>query len=218
MLRDLQIATADNDEICNDLRQTANYLMARQFLHIEDRNSVRHYNRIVSDRYFLYFQNLFDALGFTLVREPSEGWLGLLPDPGAGFSSMYMDETIFLLILALIWQESVNAGEVEEHAVVLSDSGAMFDRYQAITGRTRITQTRAKEILSAFKRRALIRLGDIDPDTLDVEIWIRPIVRRLVGENVISALEQFAATVTEDDGSAAAENERGTDAEDDTDD
>lgn len=180
------------------LRRAAAALLDRQFLHAGDRGAPQHYAAIVDDRYWNYFVALFDALGRRLLKNEREQWVGLLPDPElypeltAALPRMRQAETILLLLLALVYQEKVNLGEVEQGAVVRTDTGELFDRYATLLGRERMKDAEFRELLAEPRRRGIVALGETDADSLDFEVFIRPMIKFVVSADVREALRRFA--------------------------
>jgi hypothetical protein len=85
---------------------------------------------------------------------------------------------------------------VVERAVVTTTLNVLFERYRDIAGRNRkeaLTTARLEESLREFERRALVDLGEFDPEEQDREVRIRPMVTLLVDGGTLERLERFAA-------------------------
>lgn len=180
------------------LRRAAAELLDRQFLHAADRGSPQHYYAIVDEKYWRYFQGLFDALGRKLYKNEREQWVGILPDSEVysevttALPRMRQAETILLLVMALVYQEKVNIGEVERGAVVRSDTGELFDRYATLLGKERMKDHEFRDLTNEARRRGLVAFGERDEESLDVEIFIRPMIRLVVSDDVREAMRRFA--------------------------
>lgn len=179
------------------LRRAAAELLDRQFIHAADRGMARHYNAIIDDKYWRYFQSLFDALGRRLIRNDSEQWVGVLPEIGlypdvaSALPRMRQGETALLLVMALIYQEKINQGEVEGGAVVRTDTGELFDRYTTLLGRERIKEIEFRDLTKEARRRGIIAYGERDDESQDFEVLIRPIIKFVVSDDVRAAMRQF---------------------------
>lgn len=180
------------------LRRAAAALLERQFLHAGDRGALQHYTTLVDDRFWRYFEGLFDALGRRLYKNEREEWVGLLPDPelypdiAAALPRMRQAETILLLVLALVYQEKVNLGEVERGAVVRTDTGELFDRYATLLGRERMKDAEFRELIAEPRRRGIVAIGETDEESLDFEVFVRPMIKFVASDDVRAALRGFA--------------------------
>ncbi|MEQ8348559.1 MAG: DUF4194 domain-containing protein [Sneathiellaceae bacterium] len=192
----LELEAAGHDD--RKLRRAAAALLDRQFLHAADRGAAQHYHLLVDDRYWRYFEGLFDAIGRRLVRNEREQWVGLLPDAGlypdlaSALPRMRQAETLLLLVAALVYQEKINIGEVEQGAVVRTDTGELFDRYATLLGRERMKDSEFRELLAEARRRGIVAVGEADEESLDFEVFIRPVIKLVVSADVREALRQFA--------------------------
>lgn len=180
------------------LRRAAAVLLDRQFLHAADRGAPQHYATIVDDRFWRYFEGLFDALGKRLYKNEREQWVGLLPDSelfpdvASALPRMRQAETILLLVIALVYQEKINVGEVERGAVVRSDTGELFDRYATLLGRERMKDAEFRDLIGEARRRGIVAFGETDEESLDFEVFIRPMIKFVVADDVREALRRFA--------------------------
>ncbi|MBV8651350.1 MAG: DUF4194 domain-containing protein, partial [Alphaproteobacteria bacterium] len=123
MLRELQeLEIKGHDPV--KIIKAAHTLMRRQFLFAGDRGIAQAYDMATDPKFARYLEAYFDGIGYRMVRNEAEQWVGLLPDADlVPLAQMKTDETIVLLLLALVWQECVNDGEVKERAVVETTSG-----------------------------------------------------------------------------------------------
>ncbi len=190
-------AFEENGHDDKKLRRAAAELLDRQFIHAGDRGMARHYYAIIDDKYWRYFQGLFDALGRRLIKNEREQWVGVLPqtelypDVASALPRMRQGETILLLVMALVYQEKVNQGEVESGAVVQTDTGELFDRYTTLLGRERMKESEFRDLVNESRRRGIIAFGERDEDSQDFEILIRPIIKFVVSDDVRAAMRQF---------------------------
>src|SRR5210317_1452417 len=112
MLGDLQKALSRNEKSTEaDFIRAANSLLTNQFLYA-DRPAQR-------DTYFLisknmeYFRNLFAALGWSLVYQPDEAYLGVLPQGEERVMRLKLDESILMLCMRQMYEQKLENFEVE---------------------------------------------------------------------------------------------------------
>lgn len=195
------------DEIVGTLIAAAHHLIRNQFIVDGDRNIARHYERLNNREYENYFSSLFHALGYRFEVNDEEKWIGIFPaSEDITWPKMQIGETIALLVLALLWREGVESGDVEQYGRVIVTFNELFDRYSDIVSKNRKTAIQPREfenIIEGLRRRHIIaRIGE--PDDGDFEIEIRPIVLHLAPVDVRQAIEDFlrsesAFDVTEED-------------------
>jgi len=176
------------------LIRAANALMNRQFLFAGDYGTIGIYETLTDARTQRYFEGLFDALGYRFKRNDQDQWVGLVPDvETVGPGSLKIEETLVLLALALVWQERVNAGEVGGRGVVEASSHEVFDRLSAIvTRKDRMKERRFIDIVTEFKRRGFVQIGERDEESGDVMLEIRPMIREVAGEDILGRIRSFA--------------------------
>jgi len=188
MLGDLQKALTRNEKSTEaDFIRAANSLLTNQFLYA-DRPAQR-------DTYFLisknmeYFRNLFAALGWSLVYQPDEAYLGVLPQGEERVMRLKLDESILMLCMRQMYEQKLENFEVESgRAYTTSDD--LLNTYQSLTGKEIPNETRLKEILSLFSRHGLIERGKAnETDPKNIPIGIYPTIRQVVVEDYIRQLE-----------------------------
>lgn len=184
------------EKTAQEVRRAANLLVQRQFLYAGDRGVAAVYGILGSNRYRLYFETLFDALGYQFLHSDSEQWVGLLPDPDLDtLPRLRLDHTLILLLLAHTWQEEVQRGATEARALVVTTVNELFDRYRDRVGRHRkeaLTPARFLDLLRDFARRGLVQIGAFDPEAQDHQLDIRPMVNRLITSDALTRLERYA--------------------------
>lgn len=182
------------DRAVDTLRRALNVLLDRQFIYNGDRGMAHLYEALLRADVRQLVEGVLDAFGYSLVMETTDQWVGVVPNEEGEFhgARLRIDETIILLLLGMIWQEGMNTGISEDRATVPTTSEEVFTRHAAILGRERIPRTRFQEILQEFKRRALVEIGEEDPETRDVILRIRSTIRLVSGEAQLQHLERFA--------------------------
>ncbi|SEH35262.1 DUF4194 domain-containing protein [Magnetospirillum fulvum] len=176
------------------LRRALNVLLDRQFIYNGDRGMAPLYEALLRPDARQIVEGVFDAFGYALVIETTDQWVGLVPNEGGTLfgARLRIDETIILLLLGLIWQEGMNTGLSEDRATVPTTSEELFARHAAILGRERIPRARFQDILLDLRRRALVEIGEEDPETRDVILRIRSTIRLVSGEAQVQMIERFA--------------------------
>ena len=219
MLGDLQKALERNEKTTEyDFVRAANSLLTNQFLYA-DRPAQR-------DNYFLiaqnmsYFRNLFSAIGWSVVYQPDEAYLGIVPQGEERVMRLKLDESLLLLCLRQMYEQKLENFEVEGgKAYITSDE--MLSTYQSLTGKEIPNETRLKEILALFARHGVIERGKADEtDPKNIPLGIYPTIRQVVVEDYIRQLEALCdmeggadevevdveAEETSDDSETAAES------------
>ena len=188
MLGDLQKALERNEKTTEyDFVRAANSLLTNQFLYA-DRPAQR-------DNYFLiaqnmsYFRNLFSAIGWSVVYQPDEAYLGIVPQGEERVMRLKLDESLLLLCLRQMYEQKRENFEVEGgKAYITSDE--MLSTYQSLTGKEIPNETRLKEILALFARHGVIERGKADEtDPKNIPLGIYPTIRQVVVEDYIRQLE-----------------------------
>ncbi|WP_241235109.1 DUF4194 domain-containing protein [Amphritea opalescens] len=188
MLGDLQKIIGRSDQYQEeDFVHAANMLLVNQFLYAE-RSGHR-------DSYFLvasqvdYFSNLFAAIGWTLIYQPDEAYLGILPKGEERFMRLKLDESLFLLCLRQQYEQKLEAFDVEAgRAYITTDD--LLTLYENLTGREIPNETRLKELLSLFSRHGVIERGKPhETDPKNIPLTINPAIRQVVVEDFIGQLE-----------------------------
>jgi len=197
MLGDLQKAAARSDKHQpDDFVHAANLLLTSQFLYA-DRSGHR-------DSYFLiatnidYFRNLFEAIGWSLIYQPDEAYLGVVPQGEQRQMRLRLDESLFLLVLRQQYEQKLEAFEVED-GKAYSSTDELLTTYENLTGKEIPNETRLKEILSLFSRHGILERGkpnEADPKNLPLRI--NPAIRQVVVEDYIRQLEALAETTAEE--------------------
>jgi hypothetical protein len=175
--------------------QTIHHLLRHQFIHADDRGSAPLLEIARRPATGPLISAFFDTAGYKLILRESEGWAGILPDTERVTAPrMRIEETLVLLVLARLWQEGIQDGEVGERNCVLSTLNDAYDAYQDLASRSRRASLLIgafREILQDLARRAIVKLGSYDEEQQDLELNIRPIVALVAGEDFLSTIESF---------------------------
>ena len=197
MLRELKRVSEESGKDPQEFQQTANYLLANQFVSAFKHGQRRHF--LLVEMYQQYFSNIFDALGMKLYVNENERLAGVLPVEREAFVRLKTDETLFLLVLRQIYEEKIENFEVD-NGFVATNSVTILERYVQLVKREIPTETRFKEILGLFSKHGVIIRGKAyEEDSKNLMINITPVIRLIVTEAYLRQLESFNGVDPEDD-------------------
>ena len=209
MLRELKRVVEESGKDPQEFQQTANYLLANQFVSAFKHGQRRHY--LLVEMYQQYFSNLFDALGMKLYVNENERLAGVLPVEREAFVRLKTDETLFLLVMRQIYEEKVENFEID-NGFVSTNSVAILERYVQLVKREIPTETRFKDILTLFSKQGVIIRGKAyDEDAKNLMISITPVVRLIVTEAYLRQLESFNGSDPDEDEVIDEQTEQGLD-------
>ncbi|MDY6890814.1 MAG: DUF4194 domain-containing protein [Pseudomonadota bacterium] len=188
MLADLQKIVSRNEQHqADDFIRAANLLLSSQFLYAE--------RPLHRDSYFLiannreYFRNLFAAIGWSLIYQPDEAYLGILPQGEERVLRLKLDESLLLLCLRQQYEQKLERFEVEGGKAFTS-SDELLRLFSNLTGKEIPNETRLKEIISLFTRHGLIERGkQEESEPKNIPLKINPTIRQVVVEDYIGQLE-----------------------------
>ncbi|SEF62063.1 DUF4194 domain-containing protein [Marinobacterium lutimaris] len=206
MLGDLQKVVSRNDQHQADaFIRAANLLLTSQFLYADRPSHRDHYFLVASN--VEYFRNLFAAIGWSLIYQPDEAFLGVLPQGEERVMRLRLDESLLLLCLRQQYETKLEAFEVED-GKAFSSSDELLRLYDNLTGKEIPNETRLKEILSLFTRHGVIERGKPEEtDPKNVPIRINPAIRQVVIEDYIGQLEALCDIDNRDETDALIEEE-----------
>ncbi|HEX8668897.1 MAG TPA: DUF4194 domain-containing protein [Allosphingosinicella sp.] len=177
--------------------QAIGHLLRHQFIHVEDRGSSTLLETLLRPDIERLVGDYFEVAGYRLVVRESEGWAGLLPDTELiSPPRMRIDETLVLLLLRRLWEESIQEGDVQRHGSVLVTLNEAYYAYQDMVARARrpaLSITEFKEVVQSLERRAIARLGPYDDEAQDMELTIRALIATVAGDDFLAQLEQLLA-------------------------
>ena len=185
-------------------------LLRDQFIHRQDHGSGRLLETFYRPQAVTLLRDYFDVAGYRLVVREHEGWAGILPDlERMSAPRMRIDETLVLLVLRRLWEESIEAGDIEDGGSVLLTLNEAYAAYEDVVSRGRRTAllpAQFRDVVRGIERRAIVCLGMLEDD--DMELSIRPIVTLVAGDDFLGHLEQLLQGVDlEEDPIAEADDE-----------
>ncbi len=188
MLGDLQKIVSRNEQHdADDFIRAAGLLLSSQFLYAD--------RPVQRDSYFLiasnldYFRNLFEAIGWSLVYQPDEAFLGVVPQGEERVLKLKLDESLLMLCLRQQYEQKLENFEVES-GKAYTTTDELLRLFSSLTGKDIPNETRLKEILSLFTRHGLVERGKVDEtDPKNIPLRINPTIRQVVVEDYIGQLE-----------------------------
>ncbi|MGK2740357.1 DUF4194 domain-containing protein [Tepidicaulis sp. LMO-SS28] len=181
-----QEAGKDPNTTAEELTETANRLLHRQFIARGDLGGTAHFERV--QRHLDYFQDLFASLGFRLVFNDGWGYVGFVSPQAYGNARVPTQETILLLCLRLLYSEGAQKGYfVDGSADILVDEEEVQTVYSSF-GARRLKPGELREILTQFKRRGLVGFDQSHSLNVDVEVSLRPTLLEVVDESFLSRI------------------------------
>lgn len=183
MIKDLKTLLSADEELEEaDLKLTAQRLLAKQFLLRAKPKQRRHFDRVV--RYQKYYRNLMDALNHQLVINENHGYVGITPEDFV--YRMKREETLILLALRYIYDEELNAFNLEEDGSVLVSVEDFEDRYLQLTQRGMPKKSTVfREYLRDFANHGILDAEQI------VRIRIYPTISELLSGNMIEKVAGY---------------------------
>lgn len=181
MLQDLKKQLNNQEQLtADDFKIASKQLLARQFL-MRERPSDRQSWRLITNHYD-YFENLFDALGWQLHRDDELSLIGILPGDQESHTRLKLVETLFLLVLRLLYEEGMDRLEIQDGCAFIS-SHTLSERYEALFKRELPTKTLFKKILNRFKQHGVLEMKDNDDNGMP-ELKVFPTIRLITGPEV----------------------------------
>lgn len=208
MLRDLSTILNRQEELeAATFKAAASRMLASQFLLREHKSDREAWAIVVN--HFEYFENLFDALGWSLHRDDQFGLLGILPAEQENHARLKLVETLFLLVLRLLYEEGMDRFEVRDGCVFV-DSNTLLERYAMLFKRELPKKTTFREILNRLRHHGILETGDADDEGMP-KLRILPTVRLVTGAEVHQRIDAhcqaFNAGSDEDEIAAMSEGD-----------
>lgn len=199
MLHEFALLEETNARDSQRVTQLIAHLMRDQFVHVEDRGSATLLETLFRPKLKALIEAYFDVAGYRLVHRETEGWAGILPDPERiSLPRMRTDETVVLLILRRLWEEALQLGEIEDKGTVRTSLNEAYAAYQEIVAgarRASLSPNAFREVLEMLEKRALVRLGTLDPEMQDMDLDIRALVATVAGDDFVASLEALLSGV-----------------------
>jgi hypothetical protein len=123
-----------------------------------------------------YFIEYFDLLGYKLEINDMQGVIGLSSTSGTGRLRLRKMESIFLLILRLLYIEKRKELSLNEEVVVLTDEIQQKYTMLKIDVKSNLDKTNLRDNIKLFRKYNIISNIDTDVTMSDARIKIYPSV------------------------------------------
>lgn len=192
----------DPNTTAEQLTETANRLLHRQFISRGDAGGSVHFERIAGN--LDYFKNLFASFGFRFIFSDGWGYAGYVSPVAFNNTRVPTQNTIVLLCLRLLYNEGAEKGYfVDSTAEILVDEDEIQTVFSSMGSRT-LKAGELREILTTFKRQGLLSFDQSHSLQVAVDVTIRPTIAEVVDESFLAQLEAWGAGATADRNSATA--------------
>ena len=189
-------AELDPNVTAEELVETANLILSRQFISRKDRSGSAHYTRAAAN--VGYFTQLFASFGFRFVHSDQWGYVGYVsPNP---YRNMRVpkQETIVLLCLRYLYSTSAEKGYfLDGTADILVDEEEISDIYSSLGART-MKAAELRSILENFRRRGIVRFKTHEPTAEAAEITICAPIVDVVDETFVIRFNDWAEAAARD--------------------
>jgi len=206
-------ANQDPNVTAEQLTETANRLLYRQFITRGEPGGGSHFDRIVGN--LDYFKDLFASFGFRFIFNDGWGYVGYVSP--AAFNNMRVptQETIVLLCLRLLHNEGAEKGYfVNSTAEILVDEDEIQTVFSSMGSRS-LKPGELRTILTTFKRQGLITFDQTHSLQVAADITIRPTITEAVDESFLARLEAWGGSSHTKDSDEQEEPASGDPAESD---
>lgn len=171
------------------------HLMRSQFVHAEDRGAATLLETMHRPELAMLVEAYFDVAGYRLIHRDTEGWAGILPDPERiSPPRMRIEETVVLLVMRRLWEESLQLGEMSANGTVRTTLNEAYAAYQGIVAGTRragLSPNDFRDVLQELEKRSIVRLGELNTEAQDMDLDIRALVTTVAGDDFVASLEQI---------------------------
>jgi len=198
-------ASQDPNTTAEELTETANRLLYRQFISRSDAGGATHFDRISSNLEF--FKDLFATFGFRLVFNDGSGYVGYVSPAAFNNARVPTQETIILLCLRLLYSEGAEKGYfIDSSADILVDEEEIQTVFASMGSRT-LKSGELRTILTVFKRQGLVTFDQSYSLQVSAEVTIRPTITEAIDESFLARLEEWSSQSA---GPEATDNVNGT--------
>jgi hypothetical protein len=181
-------AGQDPNFTAEQLTETANRLLHRQFVTRGDHGGATHFDRIVSNQD--YFKDLFASFGFRFIFNDAWGYAGYVSPTAYNNSRVPTQETIVLLCLRLLYNEGAEKGYfVDSSAQILVEEEEIQTVFSSMGGSRTLKPGELREILTTFKRKGLVTFDQNHSLQVSVDVQIRPTITEVIDDTFLARLE-----------------------------
>ncbi len=178
-----------------ELTETANRLLHRQFMMRGDHGGANHFDRIANNQE--YFKDLFASFGFRFIFNDAWGYAGYVSPTAYGNSRVPTQETIVLLCLRMLYNEGAEKGYfVDASAHVLVEEEEIQTAFSSMGGARTLKPGELREILTFFKRKGLVTFDQTHSLQISVDVQIRPTITEVVDDSFLARLEVWGGNTS----------------------
>jgi hypothetical protein len=204
-------ASQDPNFTAEQLTETANRLLHRQFIIRGDLGGASHFDRIVSN--LEYFKDLFASFGYRFIFNDVWGYAGFVSPTAYSNMRVPTQETIVLLCLRLLYNEGAEKGYfVDSSAEILIEEEEIQTVFSSIGGRT-LKPGELRTVLTTFKRKGLVSFDQSNSLQASVDVKIRPTITEVVDDSFLARLEVWGGQTSGTDTSGGESIEYEADGE-----
>jgi hypothetical protein len=183
-------AGQDPNITAEELTETANRLLHRQFITRGDPGGASHFDRIVGN--LDYFKDLFASFGFRFIFNDAWGYVGYVSPVAFNNTRVPTQETIVLLCLRLLNSEGAEKGYfVDSTAQILVEEEEIRTVFSSMGGGRVLKPGELRAILTTFKRRGLVMFDQSHSLQVSADVTIRPTITEVVDEPFLARLEAW---------------------------
>lgn len=182
---------AESDEVYNavaDYKGAMYQLVTQQALYEADQNQSRAYHVICRHR--PAFESVASDMGLVLHVEEAFRYVCVRPEEGLRHTTLTKAETLFLIVLARIYDDRAINGEREDDGAVLASIEDFRSAYRGALGCDYPGRaSELKDLTKSAKRFGIARLReDSDDPDQPFAIQIMPAISHLIGVTVAGRL------------------------------
>lgn len=188
-------ASQDPNTTAEELTETANRLLYRQFISRGDTGGAIHFDRVSSNLEF--FQDLFASFGFRLICNDKWGYVGYVSPTAFNNARIPTQETIVLLCLRLLYSEGAEKGYfIDASADILVDEDEIQTVFSSMGSRT-LKPGELRAVLTTLKRQGIVTFDQSHPLQVSADVTIRPTITEVIDESFVARLEEWAGQASE---------------------
>lgn len=170
-------------------------MMHRQCIY----SHARHYSRVFailsSAQYQSFFRRYFAAMGYELHHDQRAGMVALKASSGTkrvdGQSAkLKKDETLVLLTLRLAYEEGFRNNDMGGRGEIEITTDDLLEKLDVVAS-TSVAESRLMEILTFFKRKGILEIGERDPVERVRPLTILPGVEIVVSEAYVGQILEW---------------------------
>lgn len=183
-------AGQDPNVTAEQLTETANRLLHRQFIARGDFGGATHFDRIASN--LDYFKDVFATFGFRFIFNDTWGYAGYVSPTAYNNARVPTQETIVLLCLRLLYDEGAEKGYfADSSAQVLVEEDEIQTVFSSMGSRA-LKPGELRAILTTFKRKGLVTFDQTHSIKVSVDVLIRPTITEVVDGSFLARIEVWA--------------------------